>query len=480
MSAAPAPSKWRLVAPPVVPVVLAVSLFMENMDSTVIATSLAAIANDIHTDPIALKLALTAYMVALAIFIPLSAWAADRWGAKNVFRGAIIIFILGSLACAASNSLVTFVLSRLLQGFGGAMMTPVARLVLVRVTPRSQLVNAMAWLSIPGLIGPIVGPPVGGFITTYLSWHWIFLINVPIGILGVVLVTWLLPDWQRNAPRRMDFPGFFLTGGAFAGWVFGISVLTLPALPIYFGLATLVGGTVCWMFYLPHARRTEYPILDLRLFRFPLFRVSVVAGSFFRLGTGAMPFLFPLMLQLAFGLTPFESGSVTFATAVGAFAAKFASETIIERLGFRMALTIATFITVLGVAAMGIYAPTTPLPLMMTLLVITGFFQSVFWTATNAFTFADIEDKDAGQATAISQVAVQLSLASGVAIGGGALEGVRLLHGGGDPSLGDFHVAFYVIAAIALVSTIMFFRMPKAAGSQLTAHGHAVEATAGE
>ena len=202
------------------------------MDSTVIATSLAEIARDIGTEPIALKLALTAYLVALAIFIPISSWMADRFGARNVFRWAIVVFMLGSVCCAISNSLLTFVGSRFLQGMGGAMMTPVARLVLVRVTPRNQLVDAMAWLSIPGLIGPIVGPPIGGFITTFVSWHWIFLINVPIGLIGIVLVNIFLPDWQRNEPRQMDFPGFFLAGTAFAGWVFGISVVTLPALPV--------------------------------------------------------------------------------------------------------------------------------------------------------------------------------------------------------------------------------------------------------
>jgi EmrB/QacA subfamily drug resistance transporter len=465
-----------------VPLILAVALFMENMDSTVIATSLAAIAHDIGSEPIALKLALTAYLVALAIFIPISAWMADRWGARNVFRAAIVIFILGSLACAASDSLWTFVVSRFLQGFGGALMTPVARLVLVRTTPRNQLVDAMAWLSIPGLVGPIVGPPIGGFITTYLSWHWIFLINVPIGLLGIGLVSWLLPDWHRNLPRRIDFPGFFLSGLAFAGWVFGISVLTLPALPLAFGYFALIGGTVSWLGYLWHFRRTEYPILDLRLFRFPLFRTTVIAGTFFRFGTGAMPFLFPLMLQLAFGMTPFQSGTVTFATAVGAFGAKFVSEPILRVFGFRLSLVVATFITVLGVYAMGVYGPTTPMAVMMSLLVVTGFFQSVFWTATNAFTFADIDDRDAGQATAISQVAIQLSLAFGVALGGGVLEGVRLTHGG-DPVLGDFHVAFYVIATVALVSTAIFFRLPRNAGAHLIGHGHAMakaEVHAGE
>ena len=461
-----------------VPLILAVALFMENMDSTVIATSLAAIAHDIGAQPIALKLALTAYLVALAIFIPISAWMADRWGARNVFRVAIIIFIFGSIACAVSNSLLTFVLSRFLQGFGGALMTPVARLVLVRVTPRNQLVDAMAWLSIPGLIGPIVGPPVGGFITTFASWHWIFLINVPIGLIGIVLVSWKLPDWQRNAPRKMDFIGFLIVGTAFAGWVFGVSVLTLPALPYEFGIAALIGGTLAFLLYLWHWRRTETPVLELRLFRQPLFRMTVIAGGVFRLGTGAMPFLFPLMLQLGFGFTPFQSGLVTFASAVGAFAAKFFSEPILHRFGFRNALIVTTTVTALGVACMGIYSPQTPIPLMLGILVFMGFFQSIFWTATNAFAFADISDKDAGQATAISQVGIQLTLAFGVAVGGGALEGFRLIHGG-EPTLADFHAAFFTIAAIAATSGVMFMWLPRDAGRHLTSHRvRSVEATA--
>jgi EmrB/QacA subfamily drug resistance transporter len=452
------------------PLILAVALFMENMDSTVIATSLAEIARDIGTEPIALKLALTSYLVALAIFIPISSWMADRFGARHVFRWAMIVFILGSVCCAISNSLFTFVGSRFLQGMGGALMTPVARLVLVRVTPRNQLVNAMAWLSIPGLVGPIVGPPIGGAITTWLSWHWIFLINVPIGILGVLLVNKFLPEWHRNEPRKMDFPGFFLAGTTFAGWVFGISVLTLPALPAMFGYVTLGIGVITALIYIWHFRRTEYPLLDLRVFRLPLFRITVVAGVFFRLGVGATPFLFPLMLQLAFGMTPFESGMVTFAGAVGAFAAKFVAERILRLAGFRATLVWSTLVTALGIFAQATYAPETPIPLMFIILIVAGFFQSMFWTATNAFVFADVADKEAGQANVISQVSVQLSLAFGVALGGGVLEAARIFtHGGGDPVLSDFHIAFWVIGAVTLISTVMFaLRVPKGA----SLHGH--------
>jgi len=457
------------------PLILAVALFMENMDSTVIATSLAAIAHDIGTEPISLKLALTTYMVALAIFIPISSWMADKYGAKNVFRWAIVVFILGSVACAISNSLLTFVLSRFLQGMGGALMTPVARLVLVRVTPRNQLVDAMAWLSIPGLVGPILGPPIGGFITTFASWHWIFLINVPIGLAGVLMVNKYLPDWHRNEPRKLDFIGFLLAGICFAGFVFGISVLTLPALPAAFGYGSLLLGVIAAVAYWFHFRRTEFPILDLRLFTQPLFRLTMIGGTVFRLGTGAMPFLFPLMLQLAFGLSPFESGMVTFASAVGAFAMKFVAERIIARLGFRLSLIMACTITAAGVLAMGIYSPGTPTPLMMGFLVVTGFFQSLFWTTTNAFIFADIDDKNAGQANVISQVSVQLSLAFGVALGGGVLEGFRLMHGG-EPLLADFHWAFWLMAAITLISAAIFTRVPRTASM----HSHRAQGEAAE
>jgi EmrB/QacA subfamily drug resistance transporter len=454
----------------VIPLILAVSLFIENLDSTVIATSLAAIAEDIGTQPVALKLALSSYLVALAIFIPVSSWMADKYGSRNVFRVAIAVFLVGSVACAFSFSLETFVGSRFLQGMGGAMMTPIARLVLVRITPRNQLVDAMAWLSIPGLVGPIAGPPVGGFITTYFSWHWIFLINVPIGLAGILLVGRFLPDTARLTPKPMDFRGFFLAGTAFAGWVFGVSVLTLPALPAIFGWVTLAVGTVAALLYLWHARVTEHPLLDLRIFRFPLFRTSVVAGAFFRLGVGAGPLLLPLMLQLAFGMSPFESGMVTFAGAVGAFIAKFAAEWILARFGFRTTLVWSTLVTALGIVANGFYEPATPLAVIISILCFAGFFQSMFWTGVNVFTFADIEDKDYGQANVISQVGVQLTLAFGVALGGGILEGMRLFHGG-EPQLFDFHVAFYITAAACFVSTILFWRMPRDAGAHLSGHG---------
>ncbi|MFK4811984.1 MFS transporter [Devosia sp. ZW T5_3] len=455
----------------ITPLILATALFMENMDSTVIATSLAAIAADIGTDPISLKLALTAYLVALAIFIPISSWMADRFGARNVFRVAMLVFVLGSISCAFANSLTAFVGARFLQGMGGALMTPVARLVLVRSTPRHDLVNAMAWLTIPGLVGPIVGPPFGGFLTTYLSWHWIFLINVPIGILGIALVSRFLPETMRNAPRQIDFKGFALAGPAFALFAFGTSVISLPALPPLVGVLATALGIGLGYLYARHALSTDNPLFDLRLLRFPFFRSAVVAGTFFRLGQGATPFLFPLMLQLSFGYTPFESGMITFASAIGAIVAKFMANGIFIRFGFRTSLVVSTGIAALGLLAMGLYTPETVVPLIIGILVFVGFWQSIFWTGSNAFVFADIEDKDAGQANVISQVSTQLSIALGVALGGGMLEMSNAMRGG-ELVLADFHLAFFVLAAICLISTIMFARLPANAGYQLTKMPH--------
>ncbi|MHA6692025.1 MFS transporter [Devosia sp. A449] len=457
----------------IVPLILATALFMENMDATVIATSLAAIADDLGTDPISLKLALTAYLVALAIFVPISSWMADRFGSRNVFRIAMVVFVLGSIACAFSDSLLAFVVARFIQGMGGAMMTPIARLVLVRATPRHQLVHAMAWLTIPGLIGPIAGPPFGGFLTTYLSWHWIFLINVPIGIVGVVLVGLFLPETQRNAPRAIDLPGFFLAGTAFALFAFGTAVISLPALPPIIGVIATAIGIGIGVLYARHALTGDNPLLDLRLFRLPYFRSAVVAGAAFRLGQGATPFLFPLMLQLAFGMTPFESGMVTFAGAVGAIIAKFFATWIFKSIGFKTSLVISTAVSALGILAMGLYTPETPIPLILSVLVFTGFWNSTFWTGSSAFVFADVEDKDAGQANVINQVSGQLTMALGIAVGGGVLEAANALRGGGELILSDFHAAFFVVGAICAISTVMFLRLPKDAGQALTRGPHA-------
>ncbi|MBE7734353.1 DHA2 family efflux MFS transporter permease subunit [Devosia faecipullorum] len=453
----------------ITPLILAVALFMEQMDSTVIATSLPAIAADIGTEPIALKLALTAYFVALAIFIPISGWMADRFGAKNIFRLAIFVFMLGSLACAFSFSLETFVISRFFQGIGSSMMTPVGRLLLVRSTPRNELVAAMAWLTIPALVAPVTGPLLGGFLTTYLSWHWIFWINIPIGIAGIILAGIYLRVPDERTPRPVDLVGFLIAGVAFSGLVFGLSVVSLPALPIIYGYLTLAVGATAGVLYLLHARKTKYPLLDPRLFRHKLFRTSIIGGSLFRIGVGAVPFLLPLMLQLGFGLNPFESGAITFVSAIGAIMSKFIVERIFARLGFPRVLGFAAVFGGLLIAAQGLFTQETSVPVMMMVLIGGGILRSMFFTGTNAIGYADISDEEASQATAIVAVAQQISIAFGVAVAGAILE-ISSAINGGVLTLLDFQIAFFAVGGMSALAGTTFFRLPSDAGGNVSGH----------
>ncbi|MDH7790844.1 MFS transporter [Ochrobactrum sp. AN78] len=451
----------------IVPLVLAIALFMEQMDSNVISTSLPAIAADIGTSPIALKLALTAYLVSLAVFIPVSGWMADRFGAKNVFRAAIAIFVVGSLACAASNSLAAFVVARFLQGMGGAMMTPVGRLVLIRSTPRSELVSAMAWLTIPAMVGPLVGPPVGGFITTFFSWHWIFLINVPIGVIGIWFATRFLPDNDERIIKPLDWPGFFLSGIAMSGVVFGLSVVSLPALPPMIGVVTVAVGLICSVLYILHARRVSDPLLNLKLFDNQVFRSAVFGGSVFRLGIGAIPFLLPLMFQLGFGMTPFQSGMMTFVSAIGAISMKFGAKRVFSLFGFRRTLMYGSLISAAFIAANGLFFPETPYGFIIGFLLIGGFFRSMFFTGVNALAFAEIPDAKTSQATPITAVAQQVSIALGVAMAGGILE-ISTAVRGAPLQLADFHIGFFVVAAVSATAFFWFAKLAPDAGRELS------------
>ena len=320
------------------PFIIATALFMENMDGTVLATSLPAIARDLGQDPIVLKLALTSYMLTLAVFIPASGWVADKIGARTVFCSAIVVFTLGSILCGASTGLTTLIAARVFQGLGGAMMVPVGRLVLLRSTPKNEMVNALAYLTVPALIGPVVGPLLGGFITTYFHWRWIFWINVPIGVVGVLLSLRFIENIRERDVARFDFKGFVLSGAGLLSLVFGLTVAGVPFMPRILDAALVLAGLILLALYVGHARRDPEAILDLSLLKIRTFFAGVVGGFLFRIGIGAMPFLLPLLLQIGFGLTPFQSGSLTFASAAGAMAMKFTAATILRRWGFRRVL----------------------------------------------------------------------------------------------------------------------------------------------
>jgi EmrB/QacA subfamily drug resistance transporter len=451
------------------PLILAVALFMEQMDSTVIATSLPAIAADLDVGPITLKLAMTSYLVALGIFIPLSGWAADRFGPKRVFISAIAVFMAGSLFCAAADSVTAFVLARFLQGMGGSMTVPVGRAILLRSTKKSELVSAMAMFTIPGVIGPLVGPPVGGFITTYFHWEWIFLINLPIGLAGILLSALYLPRIEREPPPPVDFRGFVLSGVAAAGIVFGLSVVSLPALPPAVGAVAVAVGIVSLVLFVLHARHHPHPVLELRLLSIETFRSCITSGTVFRIAMGAIPFLLPLMLQLGFGLTPFQSGAITFVAAGGALFTKAVARSVFARFGFRRTLLAAAALSAVGSAANAFFYPDTPHIVMIVVLFMTGFVRSFFFTGINVLGFADIERGETGQATALNATIQQITGALGVAFAGIVLE-LHALATGGGLSLQGFHVAFLAVAALNLLAAIPIWRLPPTAGNAVSGH----------
>jgi EmrB/QacA subfamily drug resistance transporter len=450
-----------------IPLIVAVALFMENMDSTVIATALPSIAASIGTNPLALKLAITSYLLALAIFIPASGWTADRFGTRTVFRIAIAVFMCGSIACAFSQSLEHFVIARFLQGAGGAMMTPVGRVVLMRSVEKRKLVAAMTWVTMPALIGPLIGPPVGGFITTYFSWHWIFLINIPIGLIGIALATRYIENMRAETRVPLDVTGMILTGLGIGGLAFGMTSLGVEFLSVGVVAALIVGGATCLFAYVIYARRTPNPILDITLFALPTFRASVLGGMVFRIGVGALPFLLPLMLQIGFHMTPLQSGLITFSTALGAMSMKAAVPYVLRRFGFRATLTANAIIAGAFVAACAAFTPATPVAVMIAVLAVGGFFRSLEFTSINTIAYADVEPQRLSRATAIVSVGQQLAISMGVAFGASTVElTVRLTHGAA-LTAADFRPAFLLVGAFSALSALMFVRLPADAGAEL-------------
>jgi len=453
--------------PILVPLIVACALFMENLDGTVISTALPAIAHDLHESPIQLKLALTAYLLTLAIFIPASGWFADRFGGRTVFRLAILIFALGSILCGFAGSIGSLVAARALQGTGGAMMVPVGRLVILRTVPRSELVDALAWLTIPALIGPVLGPPVGGFITTYFSWRWIFWINIPVAAVGIVMASLFIPDTREATSTPFDYSGFFLSGLGLAALVSGSAVADVGGVSPLLIFVLFGAGFLSVLLYVFHAKRARAPILDLKLLRFPTFRAGIVGGSLFRLGVGAMPFLLPLLLQLGFGMSPLQSGLLTFVAAIGAMGMKVAAGRILNWFGFHKVLVVNAVISALFIAAPALFTAGTPIILMLLVLFVGGFFRSLQFTCINAISYAEIDQAEMSQATSFTSAFQQLALSLGVTVSAAFLQLSLALRSATNLVTGDFMPAFLVVALVALVSAISFARLPRDAGEEM-------------
>ena len=450
-----------------VPLIVACALFMENLDATVLSTALPAIAHDLHQSPIQLKLALTSYLLTLAVFIPASGWVADRFGTRIVFRLAILIFALGSALCGFAGSIQALVAARALQGIGGAMMVPVGRLVILRTIPRSEFVGALAWLTIPALMGPVIGPPVGGFITTYFTWRWIFWINLPMAALGITLATLYIPNVRGETVSRFDYIGFILSGVGLAALVSASATLDINGFPPALVISLFLVGSALVTLYVFHARRTETPIVDLKLLRFSTFRSGIVGGSFFRLGVGAMPLLLPLLFQLGFGMTPLNSGLLTFVTALGAIGMKTAAGTILKRFGFRNVLLVNAIASGVFIAAPAFFTARTPIGILLAVLFVGGFFRSLQFTCINAISFAEVDQPDMSQATSFTSVFQQIALSFGITMGALMLQLSLVMRHSDTLNASDFPPAFLLVGVVSLMSFVSFARLPKDAGEEV-------------
>ncbi|HLI20738.1 MAG TPA: MFS transporter, partial [Stellaceae bacterium] len=462
-----------------VPLIVACSLFMEQLDSTIIATALPTIARDINEDPLRLNLAITCYLLSLSIFIPLSGWMADRFGARTVFRAAIGVFMVGSILCGLSNDLWEFVAARMIQGMGGAMMSPVGRFVMLRAVPKEELLRAMIIVTTPAMLGPVFGPPLGGFIVTYFSWRWIFFINIPIAILGIVLVTLFVENLREDNIRPIDWPGFALTGIGLSCLVFGFEVVGRGGLPVPVVASMIALGVVCLSLYVWHAKRTAFPVIDLNLLNIQTFRIGVTGGTLTRMGIGALPFLLPFMMQIGFGYSPIISGLVTFASAAGALTMRLTATHIIRRYGYRNTLLFNAFLTsgLLGINAL--WQPSTPLFLIFGVLLFGGFFRSLQFSAINTLGYSDVPSSLMSRATPFASMAQQLAMSLGIGTGALLLHTTLLIRGHATLGPTDFTPAFVGVAAISLCAVPIFAKLSPEAGQGMIGGGrHAARAPA--
>ncbi len=451
--------------------IIASALFMEQLDSTVLATALPTMARSFQVSPLHMSAALTSYMLGLALFIPASGYFADRFGARRIFRLAIAVFTVGSILCGQSGSLGVLVAARLFQGMGGAMMVPVGRLVLLRTVAWKDMVSAMSWFTVPALLGPVLGPPLGGFIVTYLSWRWIFYLNVPFGILGIYLATVFIDDVREPDPGHFDKRGFCLSSISLSCLMYGLEMVSRGG-----GESTritaviLAVGLAAGLAYARHARWTLNPILDFRLMRVPTFGISVISGSLTRITAGALPFLLPMMMQVGFGYTAARSGMITFTTAIGSFLMKTVTAPILRRFGFRNTLVWNGLIATCFLAVCAAFRPSWPVMCINLTLAVGGFFQSLQFTALNTVAYADIEQARMSSATSFYATFQQMMLSMGICISSGLLAFSMAMDGHVIPHLSDFSVAFLGVTVISLIASPVCARLPVNAGSAMTGH----------
>jgi EmrB/QacA subfamily drug resistance transporter len=454
-------------SPLIVPFIVAGAFFMDGLDSSIISTSLPQMAGSFGVSPPQMSAAITSYLISLAIFIPISGWIADRFGARPVFCSAIAIFTLGSVLCGFSDSLMALVAARVLQGFGGAMMTPVGRLILTRTFPKDQLMKAMSYYMLPGMLGPTMGPLVGGFITTNFSWHWNFFINVPIGLIGIGIALRFIPEIRMKRPSSFDVLGFVIIACGMGTAQFAIENLGRHTLDNAIETALLLLAAAILFGYGIYALSRPSPVLDLRLFRSRTFAVAVLAGSLIRAGIATVPFLMPLLLQVVFGLNPFQSGLITFLNTAGAMSMRAGVAYLVRRYGFRRVFLAGAALNSTLMAGFAMFTIATPHVLIAAYLFCFGVLRSAQMIGMGALAYSDVPPEEMSKATSIFALGQRLSQSLGVGISASLLS---LIAGSGPISVSDFRLVFVAIALLMASSAIGFVRLTPEDGWQVSGY----------
>ena len=463
----------KVRSPFYVTTLIASAFFMEMLDGTIIATALPQMARSFHVGPVSLNIGMTAYLLTLAVFIPISGWAADRLGSRSIFATAIGIFTLASVLCGASGTLTQFILMRILQGIGGAMMVPVGRLIVLRTAPKEKLTQALAYITWPALSALVIGPPLGGFITTYASWHWIFFLNLPIGILALVLALLWIENVRGNEVHPFDWLTFLLGGFASAGAVYAMEELGGEGgrwqLPAAILVLRLLSGTVAILVARRHPAKS---LIDFESLRMKTYALSVYGASTFRISVAVLPFLLPLMFQIAFGLTAFQSGLYLLALFAGDVSMKAFVIQTLRRFGFRRVLIVNGVMTAASIAVCATIAPSTPVLLIVAILFVHGGCRSMEFTCLTTLAFTEIESSRMSCANGVLSAVMQLSSGMGVAVGAITLRLVAHANGHSAmvPQLHDFHLAFLLVALLALGPVFDSLGLPRNAGAATSGH----------
>jgi EmrB/QacA subfamily drug resistance transporter len=448
---------------------VAAAFFMETLDATIITTALPAMARSFGESTLNLTASVTVYLVAMTVFVPTAGWASERFGARNVFAGAVAVFTLASLLCGASPSLPALLAARVLQGTAAAFMSPVGRLIVLREAPKHHIIRAIGLIVWPALIAPVVGPPLGGFITTYASWRWIFFLNLPFGLLGVYLVLRFVPKHAESDAAPFDGIGFLLTATSLTTLIYGLSRIAEGGIGLTYGGACVAFGLGCGFVAVRHALRHPSPLLDLAAAAIPTFSLSTItAGLAARIAINMTPFLLPLMFQIGFGASAFEAGIMLLVYMTGNLSMKTVTTPLLHRFGFRDVIWVNGTLCALSLAACGLLSPSAALPVIYGVLFIAGMTRSMNFTSMNTLAFADVPPEMRPGATTLSAMAQQGASALGVAAAAVALGLFQTLRTGTELALGDFQHAVLAAAGLMSIAVLWSLRLPSDAGAALS------------